>query len=178
MTSTSICWWCCHSCHSTVLNMPISHDEYKNVFQTFGYFCSFECMKAYNLHDNDSNKCIRSSLISLFRQKSYANFDKIAIAPPKQLLKIFGGSMSIESFRSSFEDTSMYVIHYPPIIPIAHIVEKQNNFKWIKHDETNEKLHEQQTMNNNPIKIKKKHSEPIKTQNPLEMVLGIFPQQR
>lgn len=168
----SVCWWCCH--HPAPLHMPVSYDEYKEIFETFGFFCSFECMKAYNFQDSDTNKCSRMALISLMRQRMCNHYNHLQCAPPRQCLKMFGGDMDIDAFRKSFHDAD-YKLTTVPMIPLSFVIENQTNYKCMKQQDPGDKLSEQKTMSTNPLNIKDKQTQK-KCQNPLEKVLGIYPQ--
>lgn len=93
-----LCWWCCHSIDGDVLHMPY---EYKNnTFKTKGQFCSWECMKAFNVRNETYTTCRISDLITLYRKQVYGKIEHVRSAPSKFTLKSFGGTLSIEEFRS------------------------------------------------------------------------------
>ena len=50
----------------------------------------------------------------------YDRNEKIEIAPHRLLLKIFGGNLSIDEYRSN--NSNNYDIRIPPILPIKHLV--------------------------------------------------------
>lgn len=125
--STNIaCWWCCHSFD----NIPLGIPEFinKDKFYLFGCFCSFNCMMAYNLDLNDYKIWDRQANIYQMKNKiDLENRYTIQPAPPRQVLKIFGGPLEIENFRESF-----YVINrefryfLPPMISIVGMIEEYN----------------------------------------------------
>lgn len=169
MTNTDLCcWWCCHP--PVVLGMPTRYNKTKGSFETYGHFCSYECMKAYNLQDTDGNRCARSSLITLARQKNLGVFTPLKTAPPRQALKMFGGDLDIDDFRA---ETSEVVVTVLPMIPVSYVVEKQANFKWVKQTDAGDRLTDQKPIVTNPIRLKPASSG--KLQNPLEKVLGVYP---
>lgn len=93
-----LCWWCCHSIDGDVLHMPY---EYKNgTFKTKGQFCSWECMKAFNVRNETYTTCRIADLITLYRKQVYGKIESIKAAPSKYTLESFGGTLSIEEFRS------------------------------------------------------------------------------
>lgn len=179
------CWWCCHPFESKSLSMPISYNEKTDTFKVYGHFCSFSCMKAYNHHENIAQKANQYALISCMIAKTFKKPININCAPPRQLLNVFGGHMTIDEFRACGKNGVIYNLHTPPMIPVNHIIEKQqSNFKWIKSlDESNDKSYSMQEFEeqacsnkiaNNPIKIKPGTTKKKKV-NTLEMVLGIVP---
>lgn len=93
-----LCWWCCHSIDGNVLHMPYSLKG--NVFQTKGQFCSWECMKAFNVRNETYTTCRVADLITLYRKRVYGHIEPIVAAPSKYTLEAFGGTMTIEEFRS------------------------------------------------------------------------------
>lgn len=83
----------------------------KNYYIVDGAFCSFNCALAF-IRDNCKDKFYANSEMLLYKMYAdiHAEFDlkideipdMINCAPHWRLLKIFGGEMSIEEFRSSF----------------------------------------------------------------------------
>ena len=123
-----VCWYCCHSFDGVPLHIPCHYDENKDIFTTEGYFCSWECMKSWNLYDkNDSFKNIRFTLISLMYQKNTNDFkNSINFAPVKTNLKMFGGSMDINEFRKNNITVNEYVC---PIIPLPKTNDSTSSIK-------------------------------------------------
>lgn len=97
-----LCWWCCHSIPQDVnagdgLHMPIK--LVKDAFNTKGHFCSWECMKAYNIYSESYTTCRIADLITLYRKRVYGKVESITPAPSKMTLLEFGGTLTIEEFR-------------------------------------------------------------------------------
>lgn len=92
-----LCWWCCHEIHGEVLHMPYEYK--KDQFLTKGQFCSWECMKAYNVRNESYTSCRIADLIAMYRKKVYGRVEPIIMAPDRYTLEAFGGTMSIEDFR-------------------------------------------------------------------------------
>lgn len=181
------CWWCCHPFDTDPLAMPVAYNQATDVFEVYGHFCSFACMKAYNHNEHNANKMTQYSLISLLISKTCkedVNVVEFVCAPPRQMLNVFGGSMTITEFRScsALED---YILHLPNTIAVNHTIDKQkkSNFKWIKSpDDASERSYSMKDFeskstgeraNNNAIKIKP--TDKNKQVNTLERVLGLFP---
>ena len=86
-----------------------------------GDFCSLECASRY-AHDELKGYDFSDifSLINLYSNIMYDRNEKIEIAPHRLLLKIFGGNLSIDEYRSN--NSNNYDIRIPPILPIKHLV--------------------------------------------------------
>jgi len=41
------CWWCCNNFNSFPVSIPLHFNEHIKQFKVYGYFCSFNCAKAY-----------------------------------------------------------------------------------------------------------------------------------
>lgn len=90
-----LCWWCCHSFDTIPIPSVIKYDYNTKKYNLKGIFCSWECSKAYTL-ENNRNTC---QLYRLYREWTGDRNFEIQKAPPKLVLKAFGGYMDIEEFR-------------------------------------------------------------------------------
>ena len=112
------CFWCCHGFNWTAFVLPKSYDTYKNIYIAEGNFCSPECALAYNYSDNrtsDSTKWSQHALLRSLYSELYK--DKVlSSAPPRTLLRMFGGPLDIVQFRE-YSAGDNYIIHseLPPI---------------------------------------------------------------
>lgn len=100
-SAQTCCFWCCHKFHWTPVYSPISYDAYKNTYTCEGHFCSPECALAYIYNDNrisDSTKWNRHSLLRFLYSDLYKD-RTLSPAPPKTLLRMFGGPLDIEQYR-------------------------------------------------------------------------------
>lgn len=119
------CFWCSHKFDTEYLGLPIKYKN--NVFEVSGCFCSFECMCAYNFNSNNENMWEIYNLINLMSNiMDYGTY--VTPAPDRQALKLFGGHMSIDTFRD-FKNTKriVNVCKYPFVISVDQI-EEINNF--------------------------------------------------
>jgi hypothetical protein len=119
------CWWCCHPFDNPPCSIPY---EFKNnSYCVYGVFCSPECAAAYNFNDVHGVSDIweRYSLLNMLYRRIYENKHyKIKLAPPRQTLKIFGGHLSIDEYRASFNNqTHCYRIIMPPMVSIIPVQE-------------------------------------------------------
>lgn len=117
-----VCWNCCHKFNNIVYGVPLKYVN--NIFYVYGDFCSLECCCRYSLENfNKSHEII--SLINLFNNKLKDNgsVENIEIAPNKLLLKMFGGSLTIDEYRSNFKNNNIHDIKIPPILPLSHSID-------------------------------------------------------
>jgi len=167
-----LCYHCCHSFESKPIPMPVSYR--KGIFSVQGNYCSWNCLKSANQLSNEISKFTRAALITLMYQKVTKTTDYISMAPPREALKIFGGTMDIEEFRS--DSKAVYEIVFPPLCNVSPCVEKNVNFAWVKQEAANknfEIFQDQDSVSNEPIKLQRQ--QPLKnSQNTLEATMGIF----
>jgi len=117
------CLWCCNQFDTIPCAIP--EKMIKDKFYVSGCFCSFNCAAAYNFNEKTYNMWERYSLLNLLYQKMYnVPIMKIKIAPPRQVLKMFGGFMTIEEFRKNFLTNNIYKIVIPPMISLIPRVEE------------------------------------------------------
>ena len=110
-TSTKIwCWWCCHPFNNEPCYLPTVHDEYRKRFVVVGNFCSWSCVKSYNIDIGDMSVNKRNYIIRYILSKMGQKTADIKPAPPRTMLKQFGGNLSIEEFRKS---SGVYHIEKP-----------------------------------------------------------------
>lgn len=109
------CWWCCHPFDTTPLPMPITYDDRRDVFTVRGYFCSWSCMKAYNYEHTGYRSGIVNGWIGMLRRRSTPGETGTSIkcAPPRQTLRVFGGNLTIEEFRTS---RTSYILLPPNVV--------------------------------------------------------------
>ena len=108
--SSISCFWCRHPFKTKPWLCPIKYDETNNIYETDGVFCSKECTNSY-LYENNNNLLYKDSrqLLSLMYYQQTGSFDeKIGTrAPSWKLLQAYGGDMTIEQFRASFENVEI-----------------------------------------------------------------------
>ena len=122
------CWWCCHGFESCPIGLPYKYEDQK--FHIYGVFCSFNCACSYNFNDNDIKIWERFSLLNLLYKKVFKCSginNKVKMAPPRQVLKKFGGYLSIEEFRKNCQNNDKsFKILMPPVISIIPQIEESN----------------------------------------------------
>jgi hypothetical protein len=109
------CFWCCHVFQGTPYAIP-SHilDE---IWYMYGCFCSPECATAYLFKERIDNvvQWERYALLNTL----YADKEKIRPAPPRETLRLFGGSMDISEYRALVHEKKLRVdVLTPPMVSI------------------------------------------------------------
>ena len=158
------CWWCCHSFNCT----PISIPEYykKEKFYVSGCFCSFNCATSYNFSKNDNNIWERYSLLNLMYKKLFnQKFTKINMAPPREILKMFGGYMTIEEFReNSLRGDKTFTLIKPPLISIIPKIEENISINS-KVSKNSYPLVNENILNKTQNNLKLKRNKPVTNPN-------------
>lgn len=116
------CWWCAHNFNSLPCFIPERFCDGK--YYVFGCFCTYSCALAYNMNMNDYRVSGRVSLIKKMCTEIFGNAN-VKIAPPKELLIMFGGDMTIEDFRNqALLHKKEFKVKIPPLIPLLMSVEE------------------------------------------------------
>ena len=145
----------------------------KNTFYVKYVFCSWECMKRYNIDSNSSNLHMISTLIQKFYEYITSSTDSIQIAPPKCMLKDFGGKMSIKEFRNNNKNI-LYNTHEYPVIVDNVCVEKVDNFSWIKEESAKDSYDNHLLQSNIPVSKVLKRPKGTTNKKSLENAMGLL----
>jgi len=123
-TKTDVwCFWCMHQFDCQPCAIPIKY--VKGTFYLYGNFCSFNCAASYIFNNPSYNTWERYSLLNLLYKKLYdTSYIKIKLAPARETLKVFGGFLSIDEFRSNFLTLRTYNLIHPPMISIIPKIEE------------------------------------------------------
>ena len=139
------CFWCCHNFDTIPVSLPKYYLD--NVFHLYGNFCSYNCAAAYSFNMNDSKIWERYALLNLLYKKiNNVSFKKIKLAPTKEVLKKFGGYMTIDEYRTNLiiQEKEINMLSYPIISIIPKIEEIINygsyNIKKNKYIPVNQSL--------------------------------------
>lgn len=116
--STNIaCYWCSHSFTGQPCIIPES--ERKGIYKVYGNFCCPECSMAYLLKESIDPHIRWDRMALLYRIYDVDGKGKIYPAPPRESLKLFGGPLSIESYRATISGKKVRIdLHIPPIVSI------------------------------------------------------------
>ncbi len=138
--SSFLCYWCCHTFETIPCFIPLSYEKDKKYFfKVHGNFCSFNCAKTYIIENREINWNKQLELLNFLYRLIYKEDITINPAPSKYLLKIFGGFMEIDEFRSTFNLNTNYNLIYPDMISIIPQIESETPIKYIKDENVEQK---------------------------------------
>jgi hypothetical protein len=111
---TLLCFWCVHPLPQLpCIHLPVKYNEKTKVFGTIGNFCSWPCAKAYAINMNSARAGEIQSFLALMRLQTFGKHVPLWAAPKREALACFGGTMTIEEFRSYGGRVQPPVVHYP-----------------------------------------------------------------
>jgi hypothetical protein len=129
------CFWCCHTFIGHKFVSPISYETYKNIYTCEGNFCSPECSLAYLYSEpttSDGTRWNRHILLNNLYSKLYPN-SQISPAPPRSMLRMFGGPLDIEQYRKYIITTNDIILsELPPIRMVFPSMNIQGPLRDIK----------------------------------------------
>lgn len=186
-TSTeTLCWHCCHAFDTQPIPMPLSYRQDLDAYRVYGTFCSFECIAGY-LRDyrqtlpGASNGSIGMTVFDFYRRcTGNSSPSSLTRAPPRCLLKAFGGHMTIGEFRGSTSD----FVALPPRCILHEQVYHERLHSKAHHTSRSTMIPQVGTTTKQPateetLRLKRKHQSvaPISTvpkkRTILEQALGI-----
>lgn len=92
-----LCWWCCHSFQTFPCFIPTRYDEIRKRYKVTGNFCSWNCAQSYYVQQYRETH--RGDMFLNMLKQLQLPISKIKNAPPKEVLKAFGGLLTIEEYR-------------------------------------------------------------------------------
>ena len=146
---------CCLNCGYQITNLPVYliNYYYDNVFIKMGdenniLFCSFNCANSYNIRLNDENVMKRYGLlVKLYYEINKKNINSISDiiineAGPIEILEKYGGTMTIEEYRTNFKILGKeYQTMLPPFISSPQYVKattiSRTDTNWIINNNPN-----------------------------------------
>ena len=172
-TKNTKCWWCRSIFTTPAVQLP--EDYYNETFYCIGNFCSFNCVKSYNLDINDVLVWEREALINLFYYMTYKEYKNILPAPHWMTLEDFGGILSIDKFRKNFTTNSIdYTILHPPLI--SRQMQIEESYKLTKLKEVPiDKVNKIYSEINSETDLTMKRNKPIQSSSlNLETTMGLI----
>ena len=169
------CWWCCHPIEGEPLHFPYKYDDRRRTYHTMGFFCSWACMKTYNLDNGGPRWGERQQFITQMRRDIYGQIShSCPMAPKREALQVFGGNLTIEEFRKNPDvvDIKMpYTIFHSCILPVqTPQVTTQN----VTNSNSEQKLRNIQESVNKGEQLKLRRPKPLKsTESALEKTLKL-----
>lgn len=116
-TSDVACFWCCHTFTSRPVVRPVRDTGEYLIVE--GNYCCPECNLADLFESRRDFHTLWEQVALLHRVYGEACQGKIYPAPPKTVLKIFGGTLSIEEYRALLRSHTVRVdVHLPPMVSI------------------------------------------------------------
>ncbi len=122
------CFWCCHNFSTGPVAIP-SHilDE---VWYMYGNFCSPECAVAYlfkekiDTHTQWERYALLNSLYHEDAELPVGHPKGIRPAPPREVLRMFGGSMDISEYRAVVHEKRLRIdVLTPPMVSIIQTMD-------------------------------------------------------
>jgi hypothetical protein len=106
-----LCWWCAHNFDTTPLPCPINYNHVNKHYKVNGIFCSWPCVAAHSIEKYTNITLVYQLMRELehVNCKESCDCENIRIAPPKYILKDFGGYMSIKDYRNLSKDKKILI---------------------------------------------------------------------
>lgn len=166
------CWWCTYPIEGEILKLPYKMER-SGKYHVMGNFCSWECMKTYNMHENRMKFGEIQTFMTSMRLKRYGKITRLGCAPNRYCLQKFGGDMSIDEFRSKC-GANPPTIRMPDTHNFIHdLVEKKPYFKTDSLSD-GQRMNMIKGSNATAETLRLKRPTPIKREtNNLEFALGI-----
>ena len=170
-STPTLCWHCCHPFGGPPLPLPIKYDARRDVFHVTGTFCSWGCMKAYNLDSKSYMRHVNATLVTLFKKRCTGRLEGIRPAPPRLALKAFGGTMTIDEFRTC--EAEMMILPPKMIMhrPVVEEVPARLRERPSHQDLQDNVSFKDATAQNNVLKLRR--PKPLVTHNLLERTMGV-----
>jgi len=111
------CFWCCHTFNTRPVVLPIRDTgEYLEVT---GNFCCPECAVSHLFDMRQDSHTRWEQLSLLYRVYGEACGGKIHPAPSRNVLKLFGGNLTINEYRQLIRSHTVRIdVHLPPMVSI------------------------------------------------------------
>jgi hypothetical protein len=115
------CFWCCHPFRSQPCVIPTGIEE--EIWRVYGNFCCPECAAAYLFNERlDSH--VQWERYALLNRLYARGEEPVRLAPPRTVLRMFGGTLDVSEFRSIVADRQMRVdVNTPPMISIIQVMD-------------------------------------------------------
>uniref|UniRef100_A0A6C0K9A7 MYM-type domain-containing protein n=1 Tax=viral metagenome TaxID=1070528 RepID=A0A6C0K9A7_9ZZZZ len=111
------CFWCAHTFDTKPCIIP--EREVNGVYMVYGNFCCPQCAFSYLLQETLDPHVRWERIALLHRIYDKDGMGRMFPAPCRESLKLFGGPLSIESYRSTIARNYVRVdMHMPPMVSI------------------------------------------------------------
>ena len=151
------CDWCCHPFKTIPVGLPESYCRESKKFVVRDCFCSFNCAHAFNISLDDHKVWERFALLNRLKNIIFSGTElenkRIVSAPPKKVLKVFGGDKTIEDLRGTrLSVPKKYINLIPPSVPFFTTIEEIP--LYFKTSKTNSLYDQLRSRNVNPSSLK------------------------
>jgi len=111
------CFWCAHTFDWTPCIIP--EREVHGTYNVYGNFCCPECAFAYVLQETMDPHVRWERIALLHRIYDREGKGRMLPAPKREVLQLFGGPLTIESFRATIGASKVRIdLHMPPMVSI------------------------------------------------------------
>ena len=111
------CFWCAHGFENQPCVIP--EREVGGVYMIYGNFCCPECALSYLLNETIDPHVRWERIALLHRIYDREGKGRMFPAPSRESLKLFGGPLTVESFRATISKGAVRVdTHMPPMVSI------------------------------------------------------------
>jgi hypothetical protein len=120
-TTDVACFWDCHSFREKPFVIPTIIQE--DIWKVYGNFCSPECAASYLFQERlDSH--VQWERYALLNRLYSTEGTPIRLAPSRNILRLFGGTLDISDFRNITGDHKMRIdVMTPPMISIIQVMD-------------------------------------------------------
>lgn len=122
------CYWCCHSFSTHPCAIP--RHIMDEVWYMYGNFCSPECATAYLFKERIDNHvqweryALLNCLYAEDAELKSSSSSGIRPAPPREILRMFGGTMDISEYRALVHEKRLRVdVMTPPMVSIVQTMD-------------------------------------------------------
>jgi hypothetical protein len=117
-----VCWWDCQSFRGPPCVIPTGIEE--GIWRVYGNFCCPECAAAYLFNERLDSHVQWERYALLNRLYAGVGGAPVRLAPARQVLRQFGGSLEISDYRKIVGEKRMRVdVMTPPMISIIQVMD-------------------------------------------------------
>jgi hypothetical protein len=173
-STTISCFWCAHGFEGQPCIIP--EREEKGVYKVYGNFCCPSCALSFLLHETLDPHVRWERMALLNRLYDQDGQSRVFPSPARECLDMFGGPISIESYRATIASKRVRIdIHMPPMVSILGSIDtKPIDFfdSTLKNTLINPIPFEKQTKSEDGLRLKR--SKPLKDKDStLDSVMNI-----
>ncbi len=116
-----VCFWDCSPFRGRPAIIPTGIEE--GIWRVYGNFCCPECAAAYLFNERlDSH--VQWERYALLNRLYAGGEGSVRLAPPRTILRMFGGSMEVVDYRAILADKRIRIdVMSPPMISIIQVMD-------------------------------------------------------